>query len=144
MRRSRAAGSRGITVEVDQVKVSDDDVDEGFAALRERFGSLVGVERAVAEGHFVSIDLSAAIADEEIDSVTGVSYEVGSGNMLNGMDDALLGERGRDHDLHRPAGRRRPRGRRRRVHRHRAVGSGARTGRPSTTTSPSGLEFHTP
>ena len=75
----------------DEVKASDDDVDERLTALRERFGSLVGVERAVEDGDFVSIDLSAAIADEEIDSVTGVSYEVGSKNMLEGMDDALLG-----------------------------------------------------
>ena len=51
----------------------------------------MGVERAVEDGDFVSIDLSAAIGDEEIDSVTGVSYEVGSKNMLEGLDDALLG-----------------------------------------------------
>ena len=82
----------GIAVEVDAVEASDDDVDERLTALRERFGSLVGVERAVEDGDFVSIDLSAAIAGEEIDSVTGVSYEVGSGNMLDGMDDALLGK----------------------------------------------------
>src|SRR6478609_680406 len=67
------------------------EVDERLTALRERFGSLVGVERAVEDGDFVSIDLSAAIGDEEIDSVTGVSYEVGSKNMLEGLDDALLG-----------------------------------------------------
>src|SRR6476660_8891581 len=81
----------GIAVEVDEVKASDDDVDERLTALRERFGSLVGVERAVEDGDFVSIDLSAAIGDEEIDSVTGVSYEVGSKNMLDGLDEALLG-----------------------------------------------------
>ena len=81
----------GIAVEVDEVKASDDDVDERLTALRERFGSLVGVERAVEDGDFVSIDLSASIGDEEIDSVTGVSYEVGSKNMLEGLDEALLG-----------------------------------------------------
>jgi trigger factor len=58
---------------------------------RERFGTLVGVERAVETGDFVSIDLDAKIGDEEIDAVTGISYEVGSGNMLDGMDDALVG-----------------------------------------------------
>ena len=101
----------GIAVEVDEVKASDDDVEERLTALRERFGCLVGVERAVEDGDFVSIDLSAAIGDEEIDSVTGVSYEVGSKNMLEGLDDALARHgRGRDQDLHRPARRRRPRG----------------------------------
>ena len=67
----------GLTVEVDEAQASDADVDERLTALRERFGSLVGVERAVADGDFVSIDLSARIGDEEIESVTGVSYEVG-------------------------------------------------------------------
>src|SRR5439155_19777969 len=59
--------------------------------LRERFGTLVGVERPAENGDFVSIDISARIDDEEIDSVSGVSYEVGSGQMLEGMDEALLG-----------------------------------------------------
>jgi trigger factor len=81
----------GIAVEVDVVAASDEDVDERLTALRERFGSLVGVERAVEDGDFVSLDLAAAIADEEIDSVTGVSYEVGSKNMLEGLDEALVG-----------------------------------------------------
>ena len=81
----------GLTVEVDEAQASDADVEERLTALRERFGSLVGVERAVADGDFVSIDLSARIGDEEIDSVTGVSYEVGSKNMLEGLDEALVG-----------------------------------------------------
>ena len=77
--------------EVDTVAVADSDIDERLTSLRERFGTLVGVERAVETGDFVSIDLAATIGDEEIDSVTGISYEVGSGNMLDGMDDALIG-----------------------------------------------------
>ncbi|MGL5866421.1 MAG: trigger factor, partial [Dermatophilaceae bacterium] len=81
----------GIAVEVDVAVASDADIEERLTALRERFGSLVGVDRAAETGDFVSIDLRAAIGDEEIDSVSGVSYEVGSGNMLDGMDDALIG-----------------------------------------------------
>ena len=81
----------GIAVEVDEVKASDEDVEERLTALRERFGTLVGVERAVEDGDFVSLDLSAMIGEEEIDSVTDVSYEVGSKNMLEGLDEALLG-----------------------------------------------------
>ncbi len=77
--------------EVDKVELSDEDIDEQLTSLRERFGTLVGVERAVETGDFVSIDLDAKIGDEEIDAVTGISYEVGSGNMLDGMDDALAG-----------------------------------------------------
>ena len=77
--------------EVDKVELSDEDIDEQLTSLRERFGTLVGVDRAVESGDFVSIDLDAKIGDEEIDAVTGISYEVGSGNMLDGMDDALAG-----------------------------------------------------
>ena len=80
-----------ITVEVDEAKASDEDVEERLVALQERFGTLKGVERAVEDGDFVSIDLRATIGDEEIDSVTGISYEVGSKNMLDGLDEALVG-----------------------------------------------------
>ncbi|TPG19453.1 trigger factor [Pedococcus bigeumensis] len=81
----------GITVEVDEAKASNEDVEGRLIALQERFGTLKGVERAVANGDFVSIDLKASIGDDEIDSVTGISYEVGSGNMLDGLDEALTG-----------------------------------------------------
>ncbi|WP_289232499.1 MULTISPECIES: trigger factor [Barrientosiimonas] len=80
-----------ISVEVDPLEVSDDDVEEGLTTLRERFGTLVGVERPAAQGDFVSIDLTAKVGDQEVDSVNGVSYEVGSGNMLPGMDEAIEG-----------------------------------------------------
>ncbi|QKE85359.1 trigger factor [Arthrobacter sp. NEB 688] len=81
----------GIAVSVDDVTVSDEDVEERMTSLRERFGTLVGVDRAVEDGDHVSVDLRAEIGGEEIDSVTGISYEVGSGNMLPGMDEALIG-----------------------------------------------------
>ena len=81
----------GVTLEVADAVADEAEIEERLTALRERFGSLVGVERAVEDGDFVSIDLTASIDGEEIDSVTGVSYEVGSGNMLEGMDEALLG-----------------------------------------------------
>jgi trigger factor len=81
----------GITVEVDEAKASHEDVEERLISLQERFGTLKGVERAVENGDFVSIDLDARIGDDEIDSVKGISYEVGSGNMLDGLDDALVG-----------------------------------------------------
>lgn len=81
----------GLKISVDNLEVTDADVEEKLTELRERFGTLVGVDRAVENGDFVSIDLRAEAAGEEIDSVEGVSYEVGSGNMLEGMDEALLG-----------------------------------------------------
>jgi trigger factor len=66
-------------------------VNERLDALRERFGTLVGVDRPAAEGDYVVIDLTAKIGDEEVDSVSGVSYQIGSGNMLDGLDEALTG-----------------------------------------------------
>jgi trigger factor len=81
----------GIRVTVDDIEVTDADVDERLDTLRQRFGTLVGVDRPAEQGDFVSIDISATIDGEEIDSVSGVSYEVGSGTMLQGMDDAVVG-----------------------------------------------------
>jgi trigger factor len=81
----------GIEVTVDDVTVGDEEVDAQLQNLRERFGTLVPVEREVRVGDFVTIDIAATIEDDEIDSVSGVSYEVGSGQMLDGMDDVLPG-----------------------------------------------------
>jgi trigger factor len=80
-----------LTVEVDDVTVEDSDVEEQLTSLRQRFGTLVGVDRAAVDGDFVSIDLSADVDGEEVDSVSGVSYEIGSANMLEGLDEALVG-----------------------------------------------------
>ena len=80
-----------VEVTVDDVVVGDEQVTEQLDTLRERFGSLTVVDRPAAEGDFLSIDLSATIDDEEIDSVKGISYRVGSGEMLPGMDDVLPG-----------------------------------------------------
>ncbi|WP_062318200.1 trigger factor [Demequina maris] len=80
-----------LTIEVEPIAVSDEDVAERLDALRERFGTLVGVDRPAAEGDFVTIDLTAVIGDETIDSVQGTSYQVGAGNMLEGIDEAITG-----------------------------------------------------
>ena len=80
-------------VVVDAVEVGDEDVDGELESLRARFGSLKSVEREVETGDFVTIDLKAVIDGEEVDSVSGVSYEIGKGNMLEGLDDALRGLR---------------------------------------------------
>jgi len=81
----------GIEVTVDDAEVTDADVDERLDDLRQRFGTLVGVDRPAQAGDFVSLDIRATIDGDEIDSVSGISYEVGTGTMLEGMDDAILG-----------------------------------------------------
>ena len=80
-----------LAVTVDDVEVTDEDVDGELTALRQRFGTLVGAERPAAQGDFVSIDLAADIDGEEIDSVKGVSYEIGSATMIEGLDESLIG-----------------------------------------------------
>ena len=81
----------GLSVTVEGLEVTDEDVQGRLDALRERFGTLVGVDRPAAEGDFVVLDLKAEIDGEEVDSVSGVSYQIGSGNMLEGLDEALTG-----------------------------------------------------
>jgi len=79
----------GLEIVVDDVKVDDDAVEQELTKLRERFGNLVTVERAAKSGDFVELDLTARIGDAEVDQASGVSYEVGSGNMLEGLDEAV-------------------------------------------------------
>lgn len=81
----------GLSVTVDGVEVSDEDAQGRLDALRERFGTLVGVDRPAAEKDFAVIDLVATIDGDEVDTVSGVSYQIGSGNMLDGLDEALTG-----------------------------------------------------
>jgi trigger factor len=83
----------GIEVTVDDAVVTDEEVEEQLQALRERFGTLRGVDRAAADGDFVSIDLSATVDGEELvdASAKGMSYQIGSGALLDGLDEAVTG-----------------------------------------------------
>ncbi len=81
----------GISVEVEPVGATDEDVETRMEALRGRFATLKPITRKAKTGDHTTIDLSAKIGDDEIDSVTGVSYEIGAGNMLEGLDKALRG-----------------------------------------------------
>ena len=82
-----------LKITVDPIKVSDEDVDAELQSLRARFGTLTGVERPAATGDFVSIDLSANIDGEDVPEAAtkGLSHEVGSGQLIDGVDDAIVG-----------------------------------------------------
>ena len=84
----------GIAVIVDDAEVTDADVDEQLDELRERFGSLKGVDRPAAAGDYVSLDLVSKVADEEVEggSAKGLSYVVGSDDLVDGLDDAITGK----------------------------------------------------
>ena len=82
-----------LKITVDPIEVSDEEVDAELQNLRARFGTLTGVERPAQDGDFVSIDLSATINGEDVaDAKTeGLSHEVGSGQLIEGLDDAIKG-----------------------------------------------------
>jgi trigger factor len=78
---------------VDPIEVSDDEVDVELQNLRARFGTLTGVERAAQDGDFVSIDLSATVDGEDVEEAKteGLSHEIGSGQLIEGLDEAIKG-----------------------------------------------------
>jgi len=82
-----------ISVTVDNAEVGPDEVEEYLSDLRERFASLRGVDRPAAEGDYVSIDLSASVGGKLVEDAqaSGVSYQVGSGTLLDGLDETLVG-----------------------------------------------------
>lgn len=82
-----------IEIKVDDVTVTDADIDEQIEELRTRFGTLNTVERAVKSGDFVTVDLLARIDGKEVDggAANDISYEVGSNRMIDGLDAALVG-----------------------------------------------------
>jgi trigger factor len=82
-----------LSVTVDNAEVTDTDIDEYLNNLRERFASLKGVQRAAEDGDFTTIDLSASVDGEPVEDAqaTGLSYQIGSGNMLEGLDEAITG-----------------------------------------------------
>ncbi|MGO8966763.1 trigger factor [Mycobacterium sp.] len=82
-----------LKITVDPIQVSDEDVDAELQSLRARFGTLTGVDRPAATGDFVAIDLAAQIDGEDLPeaSTKGLSHEVGSGQLVDGLDDAIVG-----------------------------------------------------
>ncbi len=82
-----------MTIEVEDVVVSDAEVNEQVDALRARFGTLHTVEKAVETGDFVTIDLVATINGEPVEGgeANDISYEVGTNRMVDGLDEALAG-----------------------------------------------------
>ena len=82
-----------LSVTVDDTLVTPDEVAERLAMLQDRFASLKGVQRPVADGDHVSIDLSASVDGKPVEDAqaSGLSYPVGSESLLDGLDEALIG-----------------------------------------------------
>ncbi|MGQ1797011.1 trigger factor [Kocuria oceani] len=82
---------KGLEVEVDAREASAEDEQKALDELRGRFGTLKTVDRPAAEGDFVTLDLQALVDGEEVDAANDLSYQVGAGTMLDGMDEAITG-----------------------------------------------------
>ena len=80
---------KGMKVSVEAIKIAQLDVDTELDALRARFGTLKTVERPAQKGDFTTIDLSASIDGNSIDTASDISYEIGSNQLLDGIDEAL-------------------------------------------------------
>lgn len=82
-----------IKVEVDPLAIADTEIDEQVDGLRQRFATLKTVERAAAEGDYVQLDLVATVDGAEVEGGTAsnISHEVGSGQLLKGLDEAVVG-----------------------------------------------------
>jgi trigger factor len=83
----------GIEVTVDEADVSNEMVEAEITSLRERFASLITADRPAAPGDYATIDLSASADGEPIEDMhaKGMSYEIGSGTLLEGLDEAATG-----------------------------------------------------
>jgi trigger factor len=82
-----------IEVSVDDIQIGDNEIDEQLNGLRERFSTLKAADRSAAEGDYVQVDLVATVDGEEVPggTATNVSHEVGSGQLLPGLDEVLVG-----------------------------------------------------
>ncbi|KXW71239.1 trigger factor [Mycolicibacterium phlei DSM 43072] len=82
-----------LEITVDAIEVTDEEVDAELQSLRARFGTLKGVDRPVQTGDFVSIDLSATVDGQDLPEAAteGLSHEVGSGQLVEGLDEAIVG-----------------------------------------------------
>lgn len=78
-----------LKVVVDPIEVTDADIAQQIDELRGRFGTLSTVDRPARSGDFVQIDLIATIGDDQVDSANAISYEIGSGELIEGIDEAL-------------------------------------------------------
>ncbi len=83
----------GLAVTVADAVVSDEDISTQVDELRERFAKLTPVERAAADGDYVTLDLAATVDGEQVPggTATGLSYQIGSGDLLDGLDEAVTG-----------------------------------------------------
>lgn len=82
-----------ISVTVPALQSDEEAIDAEIERLRERFGELKDTKRKMKTGDFAIIDISATVDGEELEEANaeGMSYQVGAGDLIDGLDTALRG-----------------------------------------------------
>ncbi len=82
-----------VSVTVDALVDTDAEVEQRIELLRSRFATTTEVERPAAEGDVVTINLVGTREGEPLQDATadGVTYKIGSGGMIDGLDEAVTG-----------------------------------------------------
>lgn len=83
----------GFTVEQPVAEVTDTDVDDIIEVFRKQRGALVAVERAAEDGDTAIIDFVGTRDGEAFEGGSGedFSLELGSGRMIPGFEDGIVG-----------------------------------------------------
>lgn len=82
-------GYSDLSLSVDAIEVSADEIQNELDALRARFGTLASVDRPAQNGDYLTIDLTATIDGKIVDEASGLSYQLGSGELIDGIDEAV-------------------------------------------------------
>ncbi len=85
-------------VEVDSPVVTDEDMEQQTTRMLEQFATVEEVERAAAEGDFVSVDVEASSNGEQVEEAkaSDLLYEIGSGLFIEGLDEQMVGAKAGD------------------------------------------------
>ena len=84
---------QGREIAVESSDLSEDELEASITRMREQFASLETVDRPSKDGDFVSVDISAEWEGEPVEeaSASELLYEIGSGLLIEGVDDHLRG-----------------------------------------------------
>lgn len=79
-------------VEVTSPVVSEEELETQMGRMLEQYGTVEEVDRPVAAGDFISIDVSASGESNPVEeaAATELLYEVGSGLFIEGLDDRVI------------------------------------------------------
>ena len=92
------SGYKGLRVELPSIDVKDSEVEDAMNSERARHGTLKDVDRVIAKGDHVSLDLSGSREGNPVPglNVEDWAYEVGKAWVSPSFDDKLIGKKAGD------------------------------------------------